>query len=63
MIGKILETYKGKNDELFNQLARIYAATFTPDELQQIVDLLRDACRPEADALDGTSINRRHQAR
>jgi hypothetical protein len=36
-IGKILETYKGKNDELFNQLARIYAATFTQDELQQIV--------------------------
>jgi hypothetical protein len=36
-IGKILETYKGKNDELFNQLARIYAATFTQDELQQMV--------------------------
>lgn len=36
-IGKILETYKGKNDELFNQIARIYAVSFTPDELQQIV--------------------------
>lgn len=37
VIGKILETYKGKNDELFNQIARIYAVSFTPDELQQIV--------------------------
>jgi len=37
VIGKILETYKGKNDELFNQLARIYASSFTQDELQQIV--------------------------
>ena len=37
-IGKILETYKGKSDELFNQFARIYATTFTQDELQQIVD-------------------------
>jgi len=36
-IGKVLETYKGKRDELFNQLARIYAVSFTPDELQQIV--------------------------
>lgn len=36
-IGKILETYKGKNDELFNQFARVYATTFTQDELTQIV--------------------------
>ena len=36
-IGKILETYKGKSDELFNQIARIYAVSFTPEELQQIV--------------------------
>ena len=36
-IGKVLESYKGKDDELFNQLARIYAVSFTPDELQQIV--------------------------
>jgi hypothetical protein len=36
-IGKVLETYKGKSDELFNQIARIYAVSFTPDELQQIV--------------------------
>jgi hypothetical protein len=36
-IGKVLETYKGKNDELFNQIARIYAVSFTPEELQQIV--------------------------
>lgn len=36
-IGKVLETYKGKNDDLFNQFARVYATTFTQDELQQIV--------------------------
>jgi hypothetical protein len=36
-IGKVLETYKGKNDELFNQFARVYAVTFTSDELTQIV--------------------------
>jgi hypothetical protein len=37
-IGKILDTYKGKNDELFNQFARVYATTFTQEELQQMVD-------------------------
>jgi hypothetical protein len=37
-IGQVLETYKGKNDDLFNQLARVYATTFTQEELQQIVD-------------------------
>jgi uncharacterized protein len=37
-IGKILETYKGKRDDLFNQIARIYAVSFTPQEMQQIVD-------------------------
>lgn len=36
-IGKTLETYKGKRDELFNQFARVYATTFTQDELGQIV--------------------------
>lgn len=37
-IGEILETYKGKNDELFNQFARVVAIEFTQEELQQIVD-------------------------
>jgi len=37
-IGKILETYKGKHDDLFNQIARVYAVSFTPQEMQQIVD-------------------------
>jgi hypothetical protein len=37
-IGKVLETYKGKHDDLFNQIARLYAVSFTPQELQQIVD-------------------------
>lgn len=36
-IGQILEEYKGKNDELFNQFARVYATTFTQTELQEIV--------------------------
>lgn len=36
-IGKMLETYKDKDDELFNQIARIYATTFTQDELTQYV--------------------------
>jgi hypothetical protein len=36
-IGKVLETYKGKKDELFNQFARVYATEFTQEELGQIV--------------------------
>lgn len=36
-IVKILDQYKGKKDDLFNQFARVYALTFTQDELQQIV--------------------------
>jgi uncharacterized protein len=36
-IGKALEARRGKSDELFNQIARIYAVTFTAEELQQIV--------------------------
>ncbi len=37
-IVKILDQYKGKKDDLFNQFARVYATTFTQDELQQIVN-------------------------
>jgi hypothetical protein len=37
-IGKVIVEYRGKKDDLFNQFARIYALTFTSDELQQIVD-------------------------
>ena len=37
-IGKILETYRDKSDELYNQFARVYATTFTADELKQMVD-------------------------
>ena len=36
-IVKILDQYKGKKDDLFNQFARVYATTFSQDELQQIV--------------------------
>jgi hypothetical protein len=35
---KILDEYKGKKDDLFNQFARVYATTFTQEELQAIVD-------------------------
>jgi hypothetical protein len=37
-IGKTLDTYKDKQDDLFNQFARVYATTFTEDELKQITD-------------------------
>lgn len=37
-IEAVLATYKGKKGELFDQFARIYALSFTQEELQQIVD-------------------------
>jgi hypothetical protein len=37
VIGDTLDQYRGKNDELFNQFARVYATTFTEDEMKQIV--------------------------
>jgi uncharacterized protein len=37
-IGKVLETYKDKSGDLYNQFARVYASKFTPDELKQMVD-------------------------
>ena len=37
-IEKVLGTYKGRKGELFDQFARIYAITFTQEELQDIVD-------------------------
>lgn len=37
-IEAVISTYKGKKGELFDQFARIYALSFTQDELQQIVD-------------------------
>jgi hypothetical protein len=36
-ITKVLETYKGRKSELFDQFARVYAQRFTMEELQQIV--------------------------
>jgi uncharacterized protein len=36
-IGKSLEARRGKSDELFNQIALVYAVTYTAEELQQIV--------------------------
>jgi hypothetical protein len=36
-IAKALEARRGKSDDLYNQIARIYAVTYTQDELQQIV--------------------------
>jgi uncharacterized protein len=37
-IVKVLDQYKGKKDDMFNQFARVYAMNFTQDELKQIVD-------------------------
>jgi hypothetical protein len=37
-IETVIGTYKGKKSELFDQFARVYAASFTTEELQQIVD-------------------------
>ena len=37
-IETVISTYKGKKGELFDQFARIYALSFTQEELQQIVD-------------------------
>ena len=37
-IEAVITTYKGKKGELFDQFARIYALSFTQEELQQIVD-------------------------
>lgn len=36
-ITKTLEAYRGKKGDLLDQFARVYALTFTVDELQQIV--------------------------
>ncbi|MCS6759932.1 MAG: DUF2059 domain-containing protein, partial [Candidatus Devosia euplotis] len=36
-VGKILEEYRDRKSELFDQFARIYAVRFTIEELQQIV--------------------------
>ncbi|SFZ81820.1 hypothetical protein SAMN02983003_0711 [Devosia enhydra] len=36
-IKKTLETYRARKDELLNQFARVYALSFTEDELTQIV--------------------------
>lgn len=37
-IETVIGTYKGKKGELFDEFARIYALSFTQEELQQIVD-------------------------
>lgn len=37
-IENVIASYKGRKGELFDQLARVYAVVFTPEELQVIVD-------------------------
>jgi len=37
-IETVIASYKGKKGELFDQMARLYALTFTQEELTQIVD-------------------------
>ncbi len=56
-IGKILETYKGKRDDLFNQFARVYATAFTQEELQQIVDFYSSPTGQKL-ANSGVSLNK-----
>jgi len=36
-IGKVLEEYRDRKNELFDQFARIYAVRFTAEELQEII--------------------------
>ena len=36
-IGQVLETRRGKSGDLFDQIARVYAVTYTAEELQQII--------------------------
>lgn len=38
IIGQVLSTYKGKDSQILDTFARLYAVTFTQAELQQIVD-------------------------
>ena len=37
-VGKVIESYKDRKGELFDQIARVYALAFTQQELQAIVD-------------------------
>jgi uncharacterized protein len=37
-IETVIASYKGRKGELFDQIARVYAVVFTPEELQVIVD-------------------------
>lgn len=37
-IETVISGYRGRKGELFDQLARVYATVFTPEELQVIVD-------------------------
>ena len=37
-IEDVISTYKDKKGELFDQMARVYALTFSQEEMQQIVD-------------------------
>ena len=38
VVGSVLEQFRGRKGELLDQFARVYAARFTIEELQQIVD-------------------------
>ena len=53
-IGKILDQYKTKSDDLYNQFARVYATTFTPDELKQYVDFYST---PAGQKLAGSALD------
>ena len=53
-IGKILDQYKTKSDDLYNQFARVYATHFTADELKQMDDFYAS---PVGQKLAGSAID------
>jgi hypothetical protein len=56
-IGKVLDTRRGKSDDLFNEIARIYAVTYTTEELQQIVAFYETPAGQKL-ATNAMSVNR-----
>ncbi|MEQ1769801.1 MAG: DUF2059 domain-containing protein [Devosia sp.] len=55
-IKKVLDGYKGKDADLLDQYARLFATTFTPDELTQLVAFYETPVGQKL-AKSGTDIN------
>jgi hypothetical protein len=60
-IGKVLETYQSRKGELLDQFARVYAARFTIEELQQIVTFYESPTGQKL-AVANTEVNADMQA-